>query len=384
MLDRKLAQKIADEVMKNLGYNINVMNEEAIIIGSGNSKRINTFHETAMKAIETRETWEVSVSEAEKLKGVKPGINMPIIDRNNSVIGVVGITGLPQDVRNIGKLVKMTAELIIEQQETLNRLYTHRNDKEMLINALISEESMMQPNEIKQWAGKMGYDFSLDRLALIIVPNTVNQQTKAKLEALLSEFKRSTYHSKQDISSIFSGKQILIFKRLLDTTPWEIEKQLRHYVAMITKENSETYQCFVGGFYPGLKGYAISYREAYNLSQQIKTKKDQTSINFAQDHYLLKLYNTLEEPVFDHVIKPYIERIKASFGKGTVDAMRTMRLLFEYNFHYDKVAKEMFIHKNTVIFRKKKMDTCLGFSLKEYGDKNILFLIILKYFEENK
>lgn len=159
MLDRKLAQKIADEVMKNIGYNINVMNEKAIIIGSGNSNRINTFHETAMRAIETRESQEVSVSEAEKLQGVKPGINMPIIDCDNRLIGVVGITGLPQEVRNIGKLVKMTAELIIEQQKTLNRLYSHRNDKEMLMNTLISEESMMKKNEIKQWAQKWGMIF---------------------------------------------------------------------------------------------------------------------------------------------------------------------------------------------------------------------------------
>lgn len=154
-------------------------------------------------------------------------------------------------------------------------------------------------------------------------------------------------------------------------------------MSKITKGNSETYQCFVGGFYPDLKGYGLSYREAYNLSLQIKTKKDQTSINFAHDHYLLKLYNALEPAVFDYSVKPYITKIRSSFGKGTDDAMRTMQLLFDYNFRYDDVAKEMFIHKNTVIFRKKKMDGCLGFPIKGYGNKNILFLIILKYFEEN-
>lgn len=382
MLDRKLAQKIADEVMKNLGYNINVMNEQAIIIGSGNPKRINTFHETAMQAIKQQETREVSESDAEKLKGVKPGINMPIVNKNNTVIGVVGITGSPEEVRNIGKLVKMTAELIIEQQETLDRLYSHRNDKEMLMNALISEESMMLPKEIEQWGKNLGYDFSLNRIALIIVPNTIDLQTKAKLESMLSHFKRSKYHSKQDISSIFSNKQILIFKTLSATAPWEIEKEIHDYVAMITKESEEIYQCFVGGFYPALKGYAISYREAYNLSQQIKNRKNETGIDFAHDHYLLKVYNTLDPSVFNYVVKPYVTKIRQCFGKGTEDAMRTMQLLFDYNFHYDHVAKEMFIHKNTVIFRKKKMDDCLGFSIKDYGDKNILFLIVLKYFQK--
>ena len=35
MLDKKIAQKIADEVMNTLGYNINVKNKNATIIGSG-------------------------------------------------------------------------------------------------------------------------------------------------------------------------------------------------------------------------------------------------------------------------------------------------------------------------------------------------------------
>lgn len=51
MLDSKTAQKIADEVMNSLGYNINVMNGCGIIIGSGNKERIGTFHETAMRTI---------------------------------------------------------------------------------------------------------------------------------------------------------------------------------------------------------------------------------------------------------------------------------------------------------------------------------------------
>lgn len=122
MLDRKIAQKIADEVMNSLGYNINVMNENGIIIGSSSPQRIGTYHETAMKAISHCETCEVTEAEAEQLQGVRPGINMPIVDKQGGVIGVVGITGNPDAVRNIGKLVKMTAELIIEQQESMNEI----------------------------------------------------------------------------------------------------------------------------------------------------------------------------------------------------------------------------------------------------------------------
>lgn len=385
MLDKKIAQKIADEVMNTLGYNINVMNKKAIIIGSGSPERLGTFHETAMCAIQNCSTCEVTEAESKKLRGVKPGINLPIVDKAGGVIGVVGITGDPDEVRNIGKLVKMTAELIIEQQETMNRFYSHRNDKEIFLNTLISDQRTISEEEIADWGERIGYNMESHRVAVILSLCSDRQVSeKGNLEKLLNQIKQSDSHSKDDISSVMSGGFILIFKSLKKIEPWEIEKAINSYLeAVVDGADARETQCFVGNYYLGIKGYEKSYGDAYGMYRSGDCNNDQ-QIYFSHHHFLWRLYNQLDQETYALVIEPYIEKIQKYFGKGADEAMITMRKIFDYHFHFEKVAGDLFIHKNTVVFRKKKMEDCLGFSFKCSCNDNLLFMIILNHYEKLK
>ncbi|TYC88110.1 sugar diacid utilization regulator [Acetobacterium wieringae] len=385
MLDKKIAQKIADEVMNTLGYNINVMNKNAIIIGSGLPERLGTFHETAMFAIRHSVTCEVTEEEAKKLQGVKPGINMPIVDKAGDVIGVVGITGDPDEVRNIGKLVKMTAELIIEQQETMNRFYTHRNDKEIFLNTLISEQRTISEEEIRDWGERIGYNMESNRVAVILSFTADYQNSEeSMLEKILNQIKQSDSHLKNDISSVMSGGFILVFKCLKKTEPWEIEKTIKKYLdASISSEDAKNMQCFVGSYYLGIEGYVKSYADAYGMYRSGVYKRDQ-HVYFSHQHYFWRLYNQLDKETYALAVEPYIKKIQKYFGKGTDEAMLTMRKIIEHHFHFDLVAGDLFIHKNTVIFRKKKMEECLGFPIKCGSDDNLLFMIILNHYEKLK
>ena len=385
MLDKKIAQKIADEVMNTLGYNINVMNKNATIIGSGSPDRLGTFHETAMFAIQNGITCEVTEAESKKLRGVRPGINLPIMDKVGEVIGVVGITGDPDEVRNIGKLVKMTAELIIEQQETMIRFYSHRNDKEIFLNTLISDQRSIGEDEIADWGERIGYNMESNRVAVILSFDAENQAPeKRNLEKIISQIKLSDGHLKDDISSVMSGGFILIFKTIKKTEPWEIERFINAYLEMvISREDAKNMQCFVGSFYSGIKGYIKSYGDADGMYRSGVYKRDQY-VYFSHHHYFWRLYNQLDKETYTLAIEPYIQKIKKYFGKGADDAMITMRKIFDYHFHFEQVAGDLYIHKNTVIFRKKKMEECLGFQLKCSGDNNLLFMIILNHYEKLK
>lgn len=60
-LSEALAQDIVNRIMKDIPYNINIMNDKGIIIGSGNPSRIGTEHRGAIKALESGkmvEVWE--------------------------------------------------------------------------------------------------------------------------------------------------------------------------------------------------------------------------------------------------------------------------------------------------------------------------------------
>lgn len=54
MLSKELAQSIVNKVMEVIPYNVNIMDEDGVIIGSGDSSRIGSLHEGALEALKNK------------------------------------------------------------------------------------------------------------------------------------------------------------------------------------------------------------------------------------------------------------------------------------------------------------------------------------------
>ena len=111
-LDHDLAQDIVDRAMAILPCNVNVMDSQGLILGSGEPERINTRHEGAQLVLANGRVVELDVDAAKCLKGVQPGVNLPLM-LDGRLIGVLGLTGEPQQLRTYGELVRMTAEMLL-------------------------------------------------------------------------------------------------------------------------------------------------------------------------------------------------------------------------------------------------------------------------------
>ncbi|WP_366544450.1 sugar diacid recognition domain-containing protein, partial [Salmonella enterica] len=83
---------------------------------------------------------EIDSATANQLKGVRSGINLPI-SFHEQLIGVVGITGEPEEVRAYAELVKMAAELVIEHMVLIEQRQWDKRYREELINQLILREN---------------------------------------------------------------------------------------------------------------------------------------------------------------------------------------------------------------------------------------------------
>ncbi len=114
-LDHDLAQDIVDRAMAILPYNVNVMDNQGLILGSGERERVNTRHEGAQLVLANGRVVEIDEHTAMHLKGVQPGINLPLM-LDQRLIGVLGITGEPAQLRTYAELVRMTAEMLVGQR----------------------------------------------------------------------------------------------------------------------------------------------------------------------------------------------------------------------------------------------------------------------------
>ncbi|WP_331250418.1 sugar diacid recognition domain-containing protein, partial [Vibrio cyclitrophicus] len=89
VIDSAIANKIVNRTMKIIGHNINVMNAQGVILGSGTNERIGAVHEGALLAISQNRNVEINQEIAPSLHGVKSGLNLPL-HYQGQIVGVIG------------------------------------------------------------------------------------------------------------------------------------------------------------------------------------------------------------------------------------------------------------------------------------------------------
>lgn len=135
-LTHNQAQNIVDRMMKDIPYNINIMDQTGIIIGSGNKERIGTLHYGAVEAIKQKKIVEINKDE----EFVKKGINLPI-ELNGIIVGVVGISGEVKETRPFGNLLKSAVILLIDQSIALERENLKNNLKQKFFDLIIDSDT---------------------------------------------------------------------------------------------------------------------------------------------------------------------------------------------------------------------------------------------------
>ncbi|ART79283.1 sugar diacid recognition domain-containing protein [Oceanisphaera avium] len=135
-IEDSIAEKIIARTKGLIPYDINVMNKQGKVVASTDASRLGREHEGARWVIEHQESVTVDSTSTRYLAGAKPGVNLPI-EYHGQCIGVVGITGDPNKVCELGALLKMTAELLIEQSREKDAALQLSIEKENCVKQLL-------------------------------------------------------------------------------------------------------------------------------------------------------------------------------------------------------------------------------------------------------
>jgi len=150
MLSGTLAQQIAGETTEAIGYNVIITDAEGMVIGSGDTSRVGSFHEASIEVMRTRESAWHNPEEARALRGVRPGITLPLVIGDEAV-GTVGITGSPRQVRRFGLVVRRQTEILLEE----SALVRSRLMRERALEDLVNEVAAFDPELVESSSGKL-------------------------------------------------------------------------------------------------------------------------------------------------------------------------------------------------------------------------------------
>ncbi|PSU44665.1 XRE family transcriptional regulator [Photobacterium frigidiphilum] len=380
-LNATIARQIVERAMKIIKYSVNVMDEQGRIIGSGDTSRLNQRHEGAILALNDHRIVEIDDATSKQLKGVKPGINFPIIFQHKA-IGVVGISGEPDLVRNYGELVKMTAELIVEQAALMAQVQWNKRHREELVLQLIEEGSELNENQLLSIAERLDLDLAQPRIAAIVKVYPVKGKSLSldHLQRLVHLLEYPERDNLVGIASVSMNEVVVLKPITLSDNGWSRaleQKRVNQLMKRVTKEGDFVIRIALGDYFPSLQGLSQSFMTAKATMEASNTiNSQQDNVLFYQDHILPVLLNGLKGDTWrQKQLQMPLVKLQQNDPRGVL--LKTLKAFFVQNCDLAQTCEVLHIHRNTLRYRLEQIEKETSLSFNNISDKTRLYLSLL-------
>lgn len=350
------ARQIVQRTMSIIQYSVNVMDEHGIIIASGEPSRIHQRHEGAVLALTENRIVEIDSATASQLKGVKPGINLPI-SFQEQLIGVLGISGEPSEVRAYAELVKMAAELIIEQMSLLEQKQWDKRYREELVNQLILQD--IHSTSLNSMASYLGVNLQQPRVVMII---ELHQPDSEVLRSLIDYFE---YSVRDHLVTFTHFNELVVLKPItLKQASWDPQQELaelQRFKGQI--ESAGFLRMIVGGYFADEGGIHRSYQTAKATQAMAHRLKLKNKYVFYADYQLPALLGGLADSWQAQELSKVWLKLLAEDNKGILQT--TLRQYFEQNCDLSQTAASLYIHINTLRYRLQRIEEITSLKISD-------------------
>ncbi|MFP7324488.1 sugar diacid recognition domain-containing protein [Serratia marcescens] len=370
LLAEATARQIVQRAMGIISHSVNVMDSNGVIIASGNPQRLFQRHEGAVLALVENRVVEIDRATAEHLKGVRPGINLPFSFRNQRV-GVIGISGEPAEVRAYAELVKMAAEMMVEQAALLDQHQWEKRYREELANQLLQP----QPNtaSLEAMAAYLGLDLRQARIVWIV---ELQEAQPHLLRELLAELEATQRDALIAITGF--NEMTLLRPACMAQGEWslKLERQQAQRLQNQLKHRFRV-RLIVGGFYDDPQSAyrsSLTARATQAMAQRLKLRH---ATLFYHDYPLPSLLCDLGEDWRAQELGRPWRKLGEQDEKGVLRS--TLRHYFSQNCDQTQTAAQLHIHVNTLRYRLQRIEAITGMKINQLTDALRLYIGMLMH-----
>lgn len=372
----ELAREIVERTMKIIPFNVNVMDARGIIIGSGTPDRIGSLHPGAQLALAKQDSVEIDSVATPNLPGAKAGINLPLSVRG-TICGVIGITGNPEDVRQFGELVRVTAEMILEQALLIGELQHEKRYREEFVFQLANKSGISDAG-MNAWAARLKVDLRLPGAFFVLQLPTDNLRPELAMMELQRVQSELATHWPDLLTAVISPGELAMFEAFdVSDSPSlcaaTARKRLEELNGAIRNPLKSEASLSMGIALPGLEGAAASYESAKQTCRVGQLRSPESQIFSYYTLSLPVLLSGLESGWQAEQLRQPLARLEESDPKGRV-LMKTLVAWFSQNSHPTLTAKAMHIHRNTLDYRLQKISDLTGLNLSNTDDRLLLYV----------
>ena len=260
------ALSIVREMKEITGHDINIMDGTGTIFASTDPGRVGQRHEGACQIL-SQKLPRLTVQEDRRPGGIRPGVNLPI-QLDGETVGVIGITGNPEEVDSLGAILKRMTEIMVRDARRQAQEDLLDSARQCFIERwLFSEEPDQAELELR--GNMLGIDVTA-RWTVVIL-EVLESLSPGQADASPQEMRNALFlkHIRPYLSSHPNSLCAVINQRILLLFPDRNRYEVLACVNQIRRELEGAYQAAVcGGMSAeGRRGLEIRrcYQEACSI-----------------------------------------------------------------------------------------------------------------------
>lgn len=278
---------------------------------------------------------------------------------------IICIKGEDEESYRIGKIAAF-------QIQSLLVAYKERYDKDNFIKNLLLDNLLLV--DIYSRAKKLHIENNVRRIVYLI-------ETPIDKDLNIIEIVRSIFPARvKDFVTAVDENNIILVKELREKdTMDDIEKFAKMMSDTLTSESMNKVFVSIGTVVSDLKDVSRSYKEAKMALEVGKIfDSEKYIINF--DHLGIgRLIYQLPLPL----CKMFVREVLHGLSTDDFDdeTLSTVNKFFENNLNVSETSRQLYIHRNTLVYRIDKLQKQIGLDLRNFDDAIIfkITLMVSKY-----
>ena len=354
MISNQILQSTIDGPKNIIRRELSVAEREGKIVATTEESMVNTV-------IESADIFIQSPAENQLVQGYQ---YFKVFD-NGSPEYIVMIKGEDEEAYRIGKITAF-------QIQNLLVAYKERFDGDNFIKNLLLDNLLLV--DIYSRAKKLRIENNVPRVVFLI-------ETEIDKEFNVVEIVRSIFPTKQkDFVTAVDEKSIILVKELKEKdSKEEIDQISKHIYDTLSAEAMTSVYVAIGTVVNDLKNVSASYKEAKMALEVGKIFEENKKIVNYEQLGIGRLIYQLPAPLCKMFINEVLHGL--SMDQFDEETLTTVNKFFENNLNVSETSRQLYIHRNTLVYRLDKLQKMTGLDLRNFDDAIIfkIMLMVSKY-----
>lgn len=352
---------ISNQILQNTIDGLKTISRVDFSVLDSEGKEVATTMSQSVSYRDEAAEFAKSPADSQEIKGCQ---YFKIFD-DNLVEYILVSVGAGDDAHLVGKMAAF-------QIQNLMVAYRERFDKDNFVKNLLLDNLLLI--DIYSRAKKLHIDSDVPRVVMTL--ECENTREVNALEAVKANF----VSNNNDFVTAVDEKDVVIIKDLSEgSSKKDIDKIVKGILKSLGRDGLRGIRIAYGTVVKELKEVSRSYKEARMAMDVGKIFYEERKIAAYEELGIGRLIYQLPLPL----CKMFIREI---FGDNVPDnlddeTLTTINKFFEYSLNVSETSRQLFIHRNTLVYRLDKLQKSTGLDIRTFDDA-ITFhisLMVIKY-----